>query len=257
MRIYYFFFIISSFSAFSQKKDILIIDGNKYEGEIIEYFNKDFKYGNSGYILFDNGLGQDTIIISSDDNYKIKLRRFNSFFEFQKKSWNEFEFGFDFQSGLSSKLLFSKGIFNDKILNPGIGIGIFKIDQINFIPFYFSLNKEIFPINIEKKKNSKFRTFIYQNIGYSIGRDFGDQDYISTDGGFYFNLGIGFKKSTYRNNHIALKIGYLIQRYKSVSNMFWDNMGFPILNDPSSSNNNIIRRNGSFRGLSITFSLIF
>ena len=85
MRIYYFFFIISSFSAFSQKKDILIIDGNKYEGEIIEYFNKDFKYGNSGYILFDNGLGQDTIIISSDDNYKIKLRRFNSFFEFQKK----------------------------------------------------------------------------------------------------------------------------------------------------------------------------
>ena len=91
MRIYYFFFIISSFSAFSQKKDILIIDGNKYEGEIIEYFNKDFKYGNSGYILFDNGLGQDTIIISSDDNYKIKLRRFNSFFEFQKKSWNEFE----------------------------------------------------------------------------------------------------------------------------------------------------------------------
>ena len=64
MRIYYFFFIISSFSVFSQKKDILIIDGNKYEGEIIEYFNKDFKYGNSGYILFDNGLGQDTIIIS-------------------------------------------------------------------------------------------------------------------------------------------------------------------------------------------------
>jgi len=39
--------------------------------------------------------------------------------------------------------------------------------------------------------------------------------------------------------------------------MFWDNMGFPILNDPSSLNNNIIKRNGSFRGLSITFSLIF
>ena len=45
---------------------------------------------------------------------------------------------------------FPLGIFNDKILNPGIGIGIFEIDQINFVPFYFSLNKEIFPINIEK-----------------------------------------------------------------------------------------------------------
>ena len=31
--------------------NILIIDGNKYEGEIIEYFNKDFKYGNSAIDL--------------------------------------------------------------------------------------------------------------------------------------------------------------------------------------------------------------
>ena len=257
MRIYYLLFIALSFSAFSQKNDILIIDGKKHKGQILEYFNKDFSYGDSGYILFDNGISQDTIIISSEDNYKIKFRRFNSFFEFKKKSWNELEFGFDFHSGLSSKLLFAKGIVNDKILNPGFGIGIFKIDQINFSPFYLSLNRDIFPIHIEKKKNSKFRTFIYQNIGYSIGSDFGDQDYISTKGGIYFNLGIGFKKSTYRNKHISLKIGYLIQKYKSVNNMLWDNTGFPILNNPSSSNNNIIRRKGSFRGLTITFSLIF
>ena len=108
-----------------------------------------------------------------------------------------------------------------------------------------SVNSEL--LSVKEIVNKIF--YYYEN--------FGDQDYISTDGGFYFNLGIGFKKSTYRNKHIALKIGYLIQRYKSVSNMFWDNMGFPILNDPSSSNNNIIRRNGSFRGLSFTFSLIF
>ena len=98
MRIYYLLFIALSFSAFSQKKDILIIDGKKYKGKILEYFNKDFSYGDSGYILFDNGISQDTIIISSEDNYKIKFRRFNSFFEFKKKSWNELEFGFDFHS---------------------------------------------------------------------------------------------------------------------------------------------------------------
>ena len=67
MRIYYIFFIALSFSAFSQKKDILIIDGKKYKGQILEYFNKDFSYGDSGYILFDNGISQDTIIISSKD----------------------------------------------------------------------------------------------------------------------------------------------------------------------------------------------
>ena len=41
----------------------------------------------------------------------------------------------------------SKGLFNNKHLNLGLGSGIFMIDRINFVPIYFKNFYDIYPLN--------------------------------------------------------------------------------------------------------------
>ena len=78
--------------------------------------------------------------------------------------------------------------------------GIFMIDRINFIPIYLKNFYDIYPLN----RQSTFRLFAENKIGFSLGKDFGSEDYISTNGGFFWSPSIGIKKSSGKK-HISLK----------------------------------------------------
>jgi hypothetical protein len=243
------------FSLISQNKDIIIIEGKKYKGTLLDYSINDIKNKNSGHLIFFIDRIEDTVKIYTDSNFRLKLKKSYNFYEFDKKSWNNIEFGLNFDqfSTPHGQLLISKGLVNNKFFNPGLGLGIFTIDLINFLPIYLTNSYDILPINKSQRKESIFRLFAFNNIGYSIGKDLGFEDYISASGGFNLNLGFGIKKST-RNKHLSLKFGYLFQKYKSEHN-FWIWDGFQV--DNIDSSDNIIKRGGSFRRLSINFSITF
>ena len=152
----------------SQNRDYVIFEGKKYKGKLLQYSNKDISFENSGYLLFFDKRKQDTIKISSDLIYKLKVKKPNQFFEFDKKSWNNIEMGFNFDSWAvpHGELFFSKGIFNDKYLDPGLGLGIFTVDLINFFPVYLTASYDIFPINKYNKDNKT--KIISGPIKYSI-----------------------------------------------------------------------------------------
>tara|TARA_Y100000590_G_scaffold457656_1_gene610745 strand:+ start:510 stop:1292 length:783 start_codon:yes stop_codon:yes gene_type:complete len=257
MKKYLFILFFLPISLMSQNKDIIIIEGKKYKGKLLQYSNKDTVDPESEYLTFFIDRIRDTIKITNDLKYKMKIKSF-IFYEFDKKSWNNIEFGLNFdQVGVAhGELFLSKGIVNDKYFNPGFGLGIFTIDLINFFPIYITNSYDILPINDYLKKKSSFRLFAFNSIGYSIGTDLGFNDYLDTSGGFYFNPGIGIKKST-RNKHLSLKFGFLFQKYKSEHNFFWWDEDIMFINNPSTFNseNNIIRRDGSFRRLSITLAI--
>jgi len=80
-------------------------------------------------------------------------------------------------------------------------------------------------------------------------------DYITTDGGFFINPGIGIKRS-FRKKHFSFNIGYMIQNYKSEHN-FWRWDWWPIIGLPDDQSNNIIRREGNFKVLTFSFSIYF
>ena len=196
MKRYFFILFFLPFSMISQNRDYVIFEGKKYKGKLLQYFYTDLSFENFGYLLFFDKKKQDTIKISSDLIYKLKIKKPNQFFEFDKKSWNNIEMGFNFDSWAvpHGELFFSKGIVNDKYLDPGLGLGIFTVDLINFFPVYLTASYDILPTNKNDKEVSMFRVFSFTNIGYSIGTDLGNDDYISASGGFYFNPGIGIKK---------------------------------------------------------------
>jgi len=258
MKKYFFILFFLPFSMISQNRDYVIFEGKKYKGKLLQYSNKDISFENLEYLLFFDKKKQDTIKISSELIYKLKIKKPNQFFEFDKKSWNNIEMGFNFDSWAvpHGELFFSKGIVNDKYLDPGLGLGIFTVDLINFFPIYLTASYDILPTNKNDKEVSMFRVFSFTNIGYSIGTDIGNDDYISTSGGFYFNPGIGIKKSS-GTKHLSLRFGYLLQRYKSEHNFWWWDQIF--IDSPFGSNfdDNIIRRNGSFRRMTITFGITF
>ena len=120
MKRYFFILFFLPFSMISQNRDYVIFEGKKYKGKLLQYSNIDLSFENSGYLLFFDKKKQDTIKVSSDLIYKLKIRKSNQFFEFDKKSWNNIEMGFNFDSWAvpHGELFFSKGIVNDKYLDP-------------------------------------------------------------------------------------------------------------------------------------------
>jgi len=258
MKKSFFILFFLPFSLISQNKDIIVIEGKKYKGTLLDYSIIDIKNKNSGHLTFFIDRIGDTVKINTDSNYRLKLKKSYNFYEFDKKSWNNIEFGLNFDRFAvpHGQLFLSKGLVNNKFFNPGFGLGIFTIDLINFLPIYLTNSYDILPINKSQRKESIFRLFAFNNIGYSIGTDIGFEDYISVSGGFNLNLGIGIKKST-RNKHLSLKFGYLLQRYKSEHNFWWWDQIF--IDGPFGSNfdDNIIRKNGSFRRMTITLGITF
>ena len=59
-------------------------------------------------------------------------------------------------------------------------------------------------IDLFVNRQSTFRLFAENKIGFSLGKDFGSEDYISTNGGFFWSPSIGIKKSSGKK-HISLK----------------------------------------------------
>ena len=103
-----FFLIFIPFLALSQSNDVLKIRGTKpiellnsdelffpgrYEGKLLEYSTDDLSNNIQGGILFYLKKSNDTIRISSNQNYKLKLNYNSSLFfrELNKKSWNRLE----------------------------------------------------------------------------------------------------------------------------------------------------------------------
>ena len=243
-----------SFSSIAQK-DLLVLDGIRYQGRLIEYSNYDIRDKNSGNVIFYINKWEDTLEIKSGRNFRLKIRKDKNYFDFKKKTWNNIELGFSMgiDSYTNVGLFFAKGLVNEKFYNVGIGTGIFNLDRINFIPFYFK-NFYDFPVI----GRSLFKPYIENNIGYSLGEDLGNQDYISAEGGFFFNPSIGIKKSSGRK-HMSLKIGYLLQRYSSTHNNIWWGWWSPV--DISFPGQNIvddiISRDGSFKRMTLSFSVFF
>ena len=138
MRLLIFFtFLILSFSLHAQKNDLLILDGVKYKGKLLNYSKSDIRNSESGKISFFIYRLNDTLNISSDRNIKLKINRYSEFYEFTKKSWNNIELGINTGNfSANTGAFISKGLFNNKHLNLGLGSGIFMIDRINFVPIY-------------------------------------------------------------------------------------------------------------------------
>ena len=254
MRIFIFFsFPLLSITLEAQKNDLLILDGVKYKGKLLNYSKSDIRSSESGKISFFIYRLDDTLNISSDRNIKLKINKYPEFYEFTKKSWNSIELGINtgnFSSNTGAYI--SKGFFNDKFFNPGFGSGIFMIDMINFVPIYFNNFYDIYPLN----RQTTFKLFAENKIGYSFGEDFGMEDYISTNGGFFWNPSLGIKKSSGKK-HISLKLGYLLQGYSSEHNNWWWWDMIDIFIPGQNISDDIIRRDGYFKRMTISFSVFF
>ena len=104
--------------------------------------------------------------------------------EWKKHTWNNFEAGLVFSPyGAQGSLFLSKGLVNENLLNLGVGTGISNIDDINFFSIFLVNSYDVFPIN----DLANYRIYLLNKIGYSIGKDLGFNDYISTEGGFFLN----------------------------------------------------------------------
>ena len=254
MRIFIFFsFLLLSITLEAQKNDLLILDGVKYKGKLLNYSKSDIRSSESGKISFFIYRLDDTLNISSDRNIKLKINKYPEFYEFTKKSWNSIELGINtgnFSSNTGAYI--SKGFFNDKFFNPGFGSGIFMIDMINFVPIYIKNFYDIHPLN----RQTTFKLFAENKIGYSFGEDFGMEDYISTNGGFFWNPSLGIKKSSGKK-HISLKFGYLLQGYSSEHNNWWWWDMIDIFIPGQNISDDIIRRDGYFKRMTISFSVFF
>ena len=252
MKNIFFVFLFISPSLFPQSKDLIVVDGIRYKGKLINYSNLDIKDPNSGYLTFYFPKINDTLRFDSKRNIKLKINKIQEFYYFEKQSWNNFEGGLVFSPyGAQGSLFLSKGLVNENLLNLGIGTGISNIDDINFFPVFLVNSYDIFPIN----DLANYRIYFFNKIGYSIGKDLGFNDYISTEGGFFLNPSIGIKKSL-KKKYISFNIGYMIQKYKSEHN-FWNWGWWGPIDFPDDQSNNIIRRDGNFKVLTFSFSIYF
>ena len=264
-----FILLFIPFLALSQNNDVLKIRGTKpiellnsnelffpgrYEGKLLEYSTNDITNNIQGEILFYIKGSNDTVKVSSNTNYKLKLDYSSPkyFTELKRKSWNQFELGLNFGDYMAyGNVYLAKGINNKKVLDSGIGTGILTIDRINFIPIFITSYYDIIPSST--LETSKYKFFTYNSIGYSFAEDFRN-DYISVEGGLHWNIGLGIKKSLRRTN-ISVKGGYLLQKYKSEHNLWWWDM---IFFDPNQNvSNNITRREGYYKRFILSFSVTF
>ena len=78
-------FLLISFSSTAQK-DLLILDGIRYQGRLIEYSNYDIRDKNSGNVIFYIKKWDDTLEIKSDRNFRLKIRKDKNYFDFKKKN---------------------------------------------------------------------------------------------------------------------------------------------------------------------------
>ena len=248
MRIFLFFILLLiSNSLEAQKNDLLILDGVKYKGKLLNYSKSDIRKPNSGKLSFFVYRYNDTLTVTADQNIKLKINRYNEFYEFTKKSWNNIELGLA-NTGLS----ISKGFFNKKYFNIGFGIGISTIDRINFVPIYIKNFYDFYPLN----RQSTYKLFADNKLGFSFGEDFGTEDYISTNGGFFWSPSIGIKKSSGKK-HISLKFGYLLQGYSSEHNNSWWDQVMDIFIPGQNISDDIIIRDGYFKRMTISLSVLF
>tara|TARA_B100000579_G_C22787104_1_gene832504 strand:- start:161 stop:904 length:744 start_codon:yes stop_codon:yes gene_type:complete len=245
-KIIFIYFLLFSFSLDAQKIDLLILDGVRYKGKLINYSKFDIRDKDSGQLSFVINKFNDTLKIDVDRNIKLKINKFSEYYNFTKKTWNNIE--------LSGRGIFiSKGLVNKKLYNFGIGSGIYTIDRINFIPIYLKNFYDFYPIN----RKSTFKLFAENNIGFSISKDLGIEDYIEIEGGFYWNPSLGIKKSVGKT-HISLKLGYLLQNYFSEHNNWWGFWGpIDMLLPGQNLSDDIIRRDGSFNRMTLSFSVFF
>ena len=123
-----FFLLFIPFLALSQSNDVLKIRGTKpiellnsdelffpgrYDGKLLEYSTDDISNNIQGGILFYLKKSNDTIRISSNQNYKLKLNYNSSLFfkELNKKSWNRLEMGLNFGDYMAyGNVYIAKGI---------------------------------------------------------------------------------------------------------------------------------------------------
>ena len=256
MRILVFFsFLLLSISLEAQKNDLLILDGVKYRGKLLNYSKSDIRSSESGKVSFFISRLNDTLNISSERNIKLKINRYTEFYEFTKESWNNIELGIltgNFST--NSGAFISKGFFIKKYFNPGLGSGIFEIDRINFVPIYIKNFYDLYPLN----RQSVFKLFAENKIGFSLGKDFGSQDYISSEGGLFWNPSFGIKKSSGKK-HISLKVGYMLQGYSSEHNnwSWWWGWGPIDILPGQNITNDTIKRDGYFKRMTISFSMFF
>ena len=127
-----FFLLFIPFLALSQSNDVLKIRGTKpiellnsdelffpgrYDGKLLEYSTDDISNNIQGGILFYLKKSNDTIRISSNQNYKLKLNNSSSkyFKVLNNKSWNRLDMGLNFGNGMAfSHLYLAKGIYNKR-----------------------------------------------------------------------------------------------------------------------------------------------
>ena len=79
MRIFIICLLLLSNSLEAQKNDLLILDGVKYKGKLLNYSKSDIRSSESGKISFFIYRLDDTLNISSDRNIKLKITRLRSF----------------------------------------------------------------------------------------------------------------------------------------------------------------------------------
>ena len=113
MRIFIIFLLLLSNSLEAQKNDLLILDGVKYKGKLLNYSKSDIRSPDSGKISFFIYRLDDTLNISSDRNLKLKINRYSEFYEFTKRSWNNIEYGINTGNfSTNTGAFISKGFFN-------------------------------------------------------------------------------------------------------------------------------------------------
>ena len=86
MKNIFFIFLFISSSLFSQNKDLLIVDGIRYKGKLINYSDLDIKDPNSGYLTFYFPNINDTLYFDSKSRIKLKINKIQEFYNFKKKS---------------------------------------------------------------------------------------------------------------------------------------------------------------------------
>ena len=94
MKNIFFIFLFISTSLFSQTKDLLVIDGVRYKGKLIDYLDLDIRNPDSGYLTFYFPKINDTLRFDSKRNIKLKINKIQEFYDFDrsleayKKSFN-------------------------------------------------------------------------------------------------------------------------------------------------------------------------
>ena len=86
MKKYLFILFLLPISLMSQNKDIIIIEGKKYKGKLLEYSNIDIRDSESGHLTFFIDRIQDTVKIKNNSSYKMRLKILLIFMNLRRKA---------------------------------------------------------------------------------------------------------------------------------------------------------------------------